>query len=676
MKKASLGVVPILLLVLVVVLQLVNIESRSLWFDEASSIRLSTVPTWTEMYARSLRDVHPPLFYCALKIWLDLAAPESALHVWARLFAVICNILFFFASFLFCRDLIKGKKDSAFPHAFFPLVCIGYFLSTRHLLEQGWSARMYGMGNLILVLAAMLLLRIIDSNSKHYKGKTVGFAIAIAAAAFTHYFLLFSIIALGCFVLWAYRLRDQINIPRERLVALLLSFIPVVVLYLAWLPMLQLQFAEVTRDYWSNSFKHDDILIGLGQLFFPSGVTFNINALRDWWTLIIFSAVLVFATFKKSGSHNVPLTLLLFLVIVPITLIFLLSHGSRSYFQPRALTFILPFFLMILSYLICSIPNKGWALVATLFTAVPLALNTGLQIYRDTIIEEQSGGSAHLARYVSINARPGDVAVITNPLTYISIEPYLKKLLPLYLITSKIPADHWQGGAFLKDGERHTPAFFNTLRAPRIWYIHSDGYQWKEEFVPPPTWARESHIVLQERIFFQGNVTGELLVPPHSMSLRGADWTALPWRYSYDVYAQDWSTPSYNDDEWLSGQTPFGNPSSPNGKVKTAWESDHLWLRSSFVMKSLPPRKLSLYVRYTGMFQVVINGILAGTDQGRKTGNREICIAPEALSSLRLGNNTIAIHVYEEQAKGFMDAELRPAVNCTLERTARPLRTP
>lgn len=102
--------VPALLLatvVLAIALRRPGVTSRSLWFDEAFSWRLSRSPV-LETIERSARDNHPPLYFLLLKLWC-VALGESPLAL--RSLSVASGALAAVGAFLLLRDGWPARVD-------------------------------------------------------------------------------------------------------------------------------------------------------------------------------------------------------------------------------------------------------------------------------------------------------------------------------------------------------------------------------------------------------------------------------------------------------------------------------------------------------------------------------------------------------------------------------------
>jgi mannosyltransferase len=84
--------VPLMLAVVLLaglMLRLQTASTRSIWFDEAWSWRMSRFPL-AELIERTAADVHPPLYYLLLKAWTALFGDSPlAMRSMSALFGVL-----------------------------------------------------------------------------------------------------------------------------------------------------------------------------------------------------------------------------------------------------------------------------------------------------------------------------------------------------------------------------------------------------------------------------------------------------------------------------------------------------------------------------------------------------------------------------------------------------------
>lgn len=125
-------------------------------------------------------------------------------------------------------------------------------------------------------------------------------------------------------------------------------------------------------------------------------------------------------------------------------------------------------------------------------------------------------------------------------------------------------------------------------------------------------------------------------------------------KYSETQPAAEWMQPSFNDEQWQSGNAPFGNNET---RAKTLWRSKDLWVRRTFNLTSRKFNKLFLKLQHDDNIQVYINGEKVYDKTGR-TGRFIYIPINEPQNILKKGRNVMAIHVANTAGGQWLDAGL------------------
>jgi WD40 repeat protein/predicted Ser/Thr protein kinase len=111
------------------------------------------------------------------------------------------------------------------------------------------------------------------------------------------------------------------------------------------------------------------------------------------------------------------------------------------------------------------------------------------------------------------------------------------------------------------------------------------------------------------------------------------------WRYTTEQPAADWFDHNFDAAAWKEGPGNFGTAASG-----TEWTTNDLWARHEFHLAELPQQPLHLMLNVDDQAEVYINGVLA-VSRPEKTGYWTLVRpTPQALDTLRVGRNVIAIH--------------------------------
>jgi len=220
-------------LVLALVVRLIGIASRPIWYDEAFAVlfaekglgamllgTLSSVGT-------AAADVHPLGYYTLLWGWMGLF-DESLLSV--RALSVIASLVTIVVTYFLARELFGSPTAIAASI----LVALSPFQ-----VHYGQEIRMYAFLGLWLVLATYCYWR--GSQSEKWQW-WLGFAIFAALGQYTHNLAGFYLLALALWPLFSHDWRVLKRVAVAGCASL--------VLYLPWLIQLPAQFARVNQAYW------------------------------------------------------------------------------------------------------------------------------------------------------------------------------------------------------------------------------------------------------------------------------------------------------------------------------------------------------------------------------------------------------------------------------------------
>lgn len=241
--------------------------SNDIWYDELFTVGLAE-HSYGELVRLTAADVHPPLYYCIVKFFVDLCkliAPGVGTVIPAKL----VSILPYFILLLYAVTLMR-KRFGMFVGGMF-LFCV---TAMPQLSAYTVEVRMYGWA-MLFVTAAFLHARALTENyvnSKNSSDKngmdaaggteTVvtetrrrqklvrrfhGAALTFygLAAAYTQYFACVAVVMVYVFLLLAFWFRDRRRI-REWFLCVAVS----VICYVPWLFALAGQLGAVSENYW------------------------------------------------------------------------------------------------------------------------------------------------------------------------------------------------------------------------------------------------------------------------------------------------------------------------------------------------------------------------------------------------------------------------------------------
>lgn len=153
-------------------LRLFRIDARSIWLDEAYSLRLAA-EHWRGIVQGARMDIHPPLFHLLLHGWIKVfGTSEIAL----RSFSAVLGALLVAAVFKLAETL-AGRRAAWWAAA---LTAV-----SPYFIELSRTGRMGALLALCLVLSVYFFVQVIRGRSL---GFAAGYFASTLAAMYTHYF--------------------------------------------------------------------------------------------------------------------------------------------------------------------------------------------------------------------------------------------------------------------------------------------------------------------------------------------------------------------------------------------------------------------------------------------------------------------------------------------------------
>lgn len=375
-RKKQNGLLILLCLVLTLLMALLC-GNLSLWRDEAFSLNLIRM-SFSDLITATAQDVHPPLYYLMLKVFVDGVHwffPAAETIVLAKIFSVIpIGIVLIIGSLFLC------EKKSFRAALIFIVLMFG-----TQILPYAIEIRMYSWALLFVTLSWLFMPG--PGQSKPIRWVLfVGFSVA---AAYTHYYAavavsLFYFACLGqC---W----------KRKQLKPWLLSFSATVLLYLPWFCIALGQIAQRSQNYWI-----DDISFGalVSYVNFPFSTGFPVLTLA----LFIFVFFFLLLYWKKAEKKERKIILGILTPVYAGGVGILVSLCIRPFFVARYLVPSLGCFWLAFSVVVdhCLSGKK-----AVRFTTAFLLLVNGMTyVHWWQIEQERKEGLEEFQQYVTSTSK-------------------------------------------------------------------------------------------------------------------------------------------------------------------------------------------------------------------------------------------------------------------------------
>ena len=380
----------ILILILGVFLRLINLD-QSLWLDEAISTLAARDYSYYAITFDFLKiDNHPPLFYLLLKLWGEVLGFTD----WVlRMLPVTLGSVLIFISYKLTYKISKEKNLA---------IIVSLLISSSPLLVYfSQEVRMY----MLITLLAMIQIYIFSCTLEKPKWwKWLAFSCTNCLLFFSDYITVF---LFPVFLIYPLIRKDG-----KLLTKIIISFIPLGLLFSLWFPMFNDQLLK-NREI-VNSFPGWQFIVGgatlknlaviwmkfvLGRISFePKLIYYSLVLLAT--APVLISLFLAAKTFKKH--------LLVWLwLIIPILLGFAFSWiiPVFNYFR---FIYVLPALLILVAIGINSLRSQ--TLQRILITLVLLTNLTGLLIYYLDPAQSRENWRQAVS-YIENQAGPNDLVV-------------------------------------------------------------------------------------------------------------------------------------------------------------------------------------------------------------------------------------------------------------------------
>jgi mannosyltransferase len=455
-------------LVIFAVITLFHITNAAIWFDEAFTSYIVQF-NFIDIARYTATDVHPPLYYWALKAWtMVFGSGEFGLRSMSIFFAVATIVVTFFLT----RKMF-GRKVA--------LVSLAFLSLSPMLIRYSDEARMYTMAAFIVMSATYLLLKATENKQRKW---WVYYGILVGLGMWTHYFTALLWLSHWAWRAWStYRVGSTLKAWRQRFFTKdwVVAHIVAIGVFLPWLYFMAKQLTIVqAAGFW----------IGPVSLDTPTNYFTNIfyylehNQAQGWFalaliTIIVLVIVLIPKVYKSlSQSEKSKFILISSLAWVPPILLFLASLPPlRSSFVDR---YLIPAIigLMVFMAVVLVVGTKKWRPV---FRALPILLIIGMMIFGITNVYKygnynQNTGyhivTRELIKDIDAVAKPGEPIIADTPWNFYEAVPYSTAEHPVYFIDAN---NEYVFGSLdmLKDNDMHKIKDIDAFAKehPIVWYF-------------------------------------------------------------------------------------------------------------------------------------------------------------------------------------------------------------
>lgn len=415
----------------------------SIWHDEAFSALMIRYP-WGEMFQRLAIDVHPPMYYIALRLWHYVFGDS----MWSlRGFSVFFGTLTIPAVYLFVKQAFSSEKLALWAAALVAINPFGFQFSDE--------ARMYTFGGFFAVMAAYFLVKALQAQKqytedaklnmpnlpqdihlrKSYILNFLGFIICTAIIILTHYYLLFTAAALMLYGLFYCIAHYRLNF--KKYLPFLVSCFLALVCFVPWLKVFLSQLHSVGQSYWIPDMTWWSIPSTLWSVLLGfADDTTKTSTQRLLILVTLFSIFFVWQFLRRTDKYEKWLVLLA--VVMPFlgsVLFYLKSiscahtgvngalacHG-RSVYEDRYFLYAAIFYSIALAAWLAEIRTKGIGVM--LFGLYILTNLAAVYNYWQGLDITHRPGMNAAAKYLSMNVEPGQHVFLGTSFEFFNYKYY------------------------------------------------------------------------------------------------------------------------------------------------------------------------------------------------------------------------------------------------------------
>lgn len=461
-----------------VALTLRTITQSSIWFDEGFSAYIVRFNYW-DIARYTAADVHPPLYYWALKTWqYAFGSSEAGLRSMSVAFAVVAIVV----GFLLVKKWF-GRKA-----AFISLLLL---VLSPMLVRYGQEARMYTMAAAIAVGATYVLTLAMEQKGRRLWGL---YAALVAAGMLTHYFTAFVWIAH-----WAWRAymthRSGLGIKAWAKKMCegrwLWAYLVAIACFVPWLPFMAIQLVSIqVSGFWIGPVGVDTFANYLSNYVFYR----EHGEALGWYAVVIFLLVGLGSWFASRTYRQLDtrrravFCLLLAVAIVPVVGLFVVSlPPAKSSFVER---YLLPSYVALSLVLGVALAGarirRAWqtGIVAVMALSMVVGVSHVYEIGNYNKNTNTDIQTRQLVQRAMANASPGEPVVTSTPWLFFEAAFYATPEHPVYFLEKS--AD-WKYGSLkmLRENPDHkiTDEKAFAKQYQKAWYIGSTD-------VPYGTWQK------------------------------------------------------------------------------------------------------------------------------------------------------------------------------------------
>lgn len=301
------------------IISLGNITRWSVWFDEGFSVYLAR-HDFVQIASLTAHDVHPPLYYWILKVWMAIA---GASELAVRSLSLVCLLASIVIMYFFVRRWFSVRAAQW---------SVALLACSPMLIRYSEEARMYALEVLILTAMTALIARL---HARSTRRGWIFYGVLAGLACITHYLVVVSWVA---HFVWRYLEKPGRQFwSREWTTALFAA----AAMSIWWLPFMIKQILIIQNTgFWIVPVSISSCINYLTNLLLYREYTETTNYLALLvMVLVALATYVVTRTYRTMGHEERRYyRLVLLMALLPVALLFITSLPPlRSSFVERYL---------------------------------------------------------------------------------------------------------------------------------------------------------------------------------------------------------------------------------------------------------------------------------------------------------------------------------------------------
>jgi mannosyltransferase len=390
------------------VLRVIALNTRGIFYDDAFSFFLSRQPLGA-IISGTAADTMPPLYYFLLHFWITFGH-----QLWVlRLLSVLLSLLTIIMAYFAINELFGCE----------PALLTSFLLAISPFqIYHAQELRMYSLLLLMLIIYNWMFFKVMNSQAgtKEYFISSMVMVLAGCGALYSHNLAIFSMMAPLIYLL----------IKRKwRLFAWVLPcHIVMMVLFIPWLLYVPEQIEKIQRAFWTPRPGIVEILQALIQTHAGLPIPDNWLPLLLGSSLLILAIVCMNIWFQRKKYRS--LLLILLIIGFPPVLLFVLSYLMRPVFVPRGMI------LSMLGYYGLVGLVNSWQKIKILKVLLPclFVINTAIVLpYQYQYNTFPRSPYKEAMDGIRLQLAPGDVVLHDNKLSYFPSHYFAEDLDQVFL---------------------------------------------------------------------------------------------------------------------------------------------------------------------------------------------------------------------------------------------------